>query len=63
MNFSGCMEEVFLGPDKVELSPEKEGSHGIEAGCSIKVCDKQKKEAYELKKDFVRNLFTGFPGI
>ena len=22
-----------------------------------------KKEAYDLKKDFVRNLFTGFPGI
>ena len=37
VNFSGCIEEVFLGPDLVELSANKDGAHGVEAGCTAKV--------------------------
>jgi hypothetical protein len=37
VNFSGCIEEVFLGPDLVDLSPAKEGAHGVEAGCTVRV--------------------------
>ena len=36
-NFTGCIEEIYLGPDRVELSAGKEGAHGVEAGCTAKV--------------------------
>lgn len=36
-NYTGCIEDVFLGPDRIELVAGKEGAVGVEAGCLTKV--------------------------
>lgn len=37
VNFVGCIEDAFLGPDRIELKAGSEEAVNVEAGCSGKV--------------------------
>ena len=33
-NFAGCIEEVFFGPDRIDMSASSPGAYGVQPGCT-----------------------------